>query len=114
MDDLAVMVTDVFGTAYKIWADGRTEGFGPGAVIINRVPQLIAEAIEKDREIELGYEGMETADLNAVTGISAEMLGVGEERRVECPECGERVIVPHKSDCSIGLATKKVDHHGCL
>lgn len=59
MDDLAVMVTDVFGTIYKIYADGRTEGFGPGAVIINRVPQLIAEAIEKDRRIELAYEGMD-------------------------------------------------------
>lgn len=43
-DDYAVMVVDVFGTTYKIWADGKTEGFGPGAAVFNRIPRMIADA----------------------------------------------------------------------
>lgn len=34
---------------YKIWADGRVEGFPTGHVVINRLPQVVAEAIEEDR-----------------------------------------------------------------
>jgi hypothetical protein len=31
------------GHAFRIWADGRTEGFGEGsAIVINRIPGLIA------------------------------------------------------------------------
>lgn len=33
--------------AYKIWADGRIEGFNDKVVVINRIPQLIAEAKQK-------------------------------------------------------------------
>lgn len=39
MDDYVFMVVDAFGTTYKIWADGRTEGFGPRASIVNKIPQ---------------------------------------------------------------------------
>ena len=32
------------GAEYKIWADGRTEGFDAGGSIINKIPCIIAEA----------------------------------------------------------------------
>lgn len=32
---------------YKIWADGRTEGFSDSVIVVNRIPQLIAEAKQK-------------------------------------------------------------------
>ena len=31
---------------YRIWADGRIEGFPPGSVAINRIPQVVAEAVD--------------------------------------------------------------------
>jgi len=42
MDDYVFLVRDVFGTTYKIWADGRIEGFGPGCTIVNKIPQILA------------------------------------------------------------------------
>jgi hypothetical protein len=47
MDDFAFMVTDAFGTVYKVFADGRTEGFGPCARIHNRIPTIIASEVQQ-------------------------------------------------------------------
>ena len=33
------------GGVYRIWADGRVEGFGRAPAIINRIPALAAEAV---------------------------------------------------------------------
>ena len=32
------------GHTYRIWANGRIEGFGDRAVVFNRIPQLVAKA----------------------------------------------------------------------
>lgn len=42
-DDLAFVI-QTHGQTYKIYANGRTEGFPPGTVIMNRIPALIAKA----------------------------------------------------------------------
>lgn len=34
------MVITESGHEYKIWPDGRTEGFGGGIIVFNRIPQL--------------------------------------------------------------------------
>lgn len=36
-------VRDVFGTVYKIWPNGQIDGFGPGCVVINRIPALVLQ-----------------------------------------------------------------------
>lgn len=36
------------GKTFKIWPDGRTEGFPPG-VVINRIPILVAQAKDARR-----------------------------------------------------------------
>lgn len=33
------------GRTYRIFTDGRIEGFGPGAIIFNYYPRLAAESI---------------------------------------------------------------------
>lgn len=47
MDDYAFQVTDVFGTVYKIYVDGRTEGFGPSCSVNNRLPFLMATEVQQ-------------------------------------------------------------------
>ncbi len=37
------------GHVYKVWADGRAEGFPAGSQIINRIPNRIAEAVVAER-----------------------------------------------------------------
>lgn len=39
---------------WRIWADGRTEGWPEGTVIVNRVPQAIRDAVLQDREQRKG------------------------------------------------------------
>lgn len=36
----------VSGHVYKIWASGRIEGFGSAVLVVNRIPQIVAEAVE--------------------------------------------------------------------
>ena len=37
----------VYGThRYQIWADGRIDGFPPRSVVVNRIPEIVAEAID--------------------------------------------------------------------
>ena len=84
-DDYAFMVVDAFGTTYKIWADGRTEGFGPCATVTNKIPRIIDVAI--DDALNAVEPGLTYADIQAMCGVSAEMLGVKDD---------------------------EVDHHGCL
>lgn len=31
---------------YQIWADGRIEGFPPRSMVVNRIPEVVAEAVE--------------------------------------------------------------------
>lgn len=33
--------------AYRVWTDGRTEGFEPDAILINRIPQHTNSAIAR-------------------------------------------------------------------
>lgn len=51
MDDIDKPAFEViYGTLkYQIWADGRIAGFPEGSAVINRIPQVVAEAIEEDR-----------------------------------------------------------------
>jgi len=37
------------GRVFKIWADGHVTGFGGAAIIINRIPVLLNQAIAKAR-----------------------------------------------------------------
>ena len=42
----------VDGHSYRIWADGRHEGFsGRQVITLNRIPVLIAEAISRGRAL---------------------------------------------------------------
>jgi hypothetical protein len=36
----------VSGHVYKIWADGQIEGFGTAGMVVNRIPQITAKAVE--------------------------------------------------------------------
>lgn len=42
-----VIVIIADGHKYQIWPDGRTTGFGPAAMVINRIPQYVAETIDQ-------------------------------------------------------------------
>lgn len=49
-DRPAFEVTDLAGKHYRIWADGRVDGFDiEPCVVINRIPRAIAEAVERAR-----------------------------------------------------------------
>lgn len=37
------------GATFRIWADGRVEGFPPNAVIINRIPALLGAEVQNYR-----------------------------------------------------------------
>jgi hypothetical protein len=37
------------GHWYRIWSDGRTEGFGDAPIIINRIPPQIAQKVGEAR-----------------------------------------------------------------
>ena len=43
----AVRITEPSGKTYRIFPDGRAEGFQPGAVIFNYIPSLLASASSK-------------------------------------------------------------------
>lgn len=44
-EDYAFKVTNPkTGHEYKIWADGRIEGFGDATMVVNRIPQVVATA----------------------------------------------------------------------
>jgi len=47
--EAAFTVTMPGGNFYAVFADGRILGFPPGALINNRIPALIDEAIRDDR-----------------------------------------------------------------
>jgi hypothetical protein len=38
------------GQRFKVWADGRTEGFGDATCIVNRIPSLIAAEVQCAKE----------------------------------------------------------------
>lgn len=42
-DKPAFEVRPYGGEPFLIWADGRIEGFPPGVIVINRIPQLMAD-----------------------------------------------------------------------
>lgn len=42
---IAFEVRSADGKAYRIWADGRTEGFGERCIVINRIPHHISQAV---------------------------------------------------------------------
>ncbi len=49
-DKPAFEVRGLDGSAYRIWADGRIDGFGPNpGIIINRIPTLINSAVHEER-----------------------------------------------------------------
>ena len=37
-------IVESSGKVYRIYGDGRIEGFESGAVVVNRIPMLISEA----------------------------------------------------------------------
>jgi len=56
-DDIpAFEVTDLNGKSFRIWADGRIEGFEDmnPRVIINRIPLHVGRAVEEDRRLSRG------------------------------------------------------------
>ena len=40
----AFKIIEPSGKTYRVFADGRVEGFEPGALVCNRIPALIASA----------------------------------------------------------------------
>ena len=40
----AFRITEPSGKTYRVFADGRAEGFEPGAFICNYIPSLLVEA----------------------------------------------------------------------
>ena len=48
------------GMAYRFWADGRTEGFDPGFIMVNRASPLVNLA--KGLTVKLRNCGMITAE----------------------------------------------------
>lgn len=46
MSDYAFLVRTAAGHEYRIYADGRTEGFPEGCMIVNRIPAISAEDVK--------------------------------------------------------------------
>lgn len=40
----------VSGHVYKIWADGQIEGFGSAGLVVNRIPQIVAQALDANED----------------------------------------------------------------
>lgn len=51
MDDWAFRIIDGHGRELKIWANGQIEGFGPGCIVVNKIPQIIARAEQAATDI---------------------------------------------------------------
>lgn len=49
MDEASFEVRGPDGCVWKVYADGRTEGFPAGSVIFNRIPRYAREEAQRNR-----------------------------------------------------------------
>lgn len=67
----AFEVTEPGGKVYRIWADGRVEGFAPGAIICNRIPTLAAAEARAAMDANAAFAGRYDRNANVSAQVAS-------------------------------------------